>query len=129
MIRWKGTAAAPAPAPAPAPAAAAAPAAAPAAAAAPAGPTGFAADPTKVLCSIVSAYREGTAWVLYLDKGAAAKIRQGMTGNVLDGPEGDKLLDGASLTVSQVTDDNKAIARSSFAKSLGKNKRVVLNLK
>lgn len=97
--------------------------------AAPSEPVPLAQDPTKLLASIVSAHKEGSAWVLYLDRGAAQKVFVGMSGHILEGPEGDKLLEGATLTVSQVIDGNKAIARSNFPKPLGKNKRVVLNLK
>jgi hypothetical protein len=66
--------------------------------------------------------------VLYLDQGGAAGIKPGMTGAVLDGADGDKPLDGGSFTISQVVDKSKSIARSPLAK-LGKNKRVVINLK
>jgi hypothetical protein len=89
----------------------------------------LASDPTKLLGSIVTAYKEGQAWVLYIDKGSSAKVKVGMTGSILEGPEGDKLLEGANLSISQVIDGSKAIARSNFAKPLGKNKRIVLNLK
>ncbi len=92
-------------------------------------PTPLAQDPTKVLASIISAYKEGSTWVWHIDKGAGAKVRVGMAGNVLEGPEGDKLLEGATFSITQVIDDNKAIAKSNFAKPLGKNKRVVMNLK
>jgi hypothetical protein len=124
-------AAAPAPAPAAAPAAAApgAPGAAPGAPAAPAAPVPFAQDPAKALASIVSAYRDGAGWVLQLDRGSGAKIRSGMSGSILEGPDGDKLLDGATFTIAQVIDSSKSIARSSMSKPIGKNKRVVINLK
>jgi len=92
-------------------------------------PTPLAQDPTKLLGSIVTAYKEGSTWVWYIDKGAGAHVRVGMQGNVLEGPEGDKLLDGATFSITQVIDDNKAIAKSSFGKPLGKNKRVVMTLK
>ena len=89
----------------------------------------FAQDPSKALANIVSAYRDGAGWVLQIDKGASSKIRTGMTGSILDGPDGDKLLDGGTLTIAQVVADNKAIARCSMAKPIGKNKRIVINLK
>jgi hypothetical protein len=92
-------------------------------------PTALAQDPTKLLANIVTAYKEGSTWVWYIDKGASARVRVGMSGQVLEGPEGDKPLDGATFSITQVIDDNKAIARSTFAKPLGKNKRVVMNLK
>jgi hypothetical protein len=97
--------------------------------AAPAAPLAFAADPSKLLGSIVQYHREGGTLVLYLDRGSQAKLREGMSGNILDGPEGDKLLDGGTFTISQVIDGNKSIAHSSYAKQPGKNKRIVVNLK
>jgi hypothetical protein len=92
-------------------------------------PVPLASDPTKLLASIVQLHREGSTLVLYLDKGSSAKVREGMTGQILDGPDGDKLLDGATFSVTQVIDGSKSIAQSSYAKPTGKNKRVVLNLK
>jgi hypothetical protein len=106
-----------------------APGAPPPAPGAPPAPTPLAQDPTKLLANIVSAYKEGSTWVWHLDKGAGAKVRVGMSGNVLEGPEGDKLLEGATFSITQVLDDTKAIAKSTFAKPLGKNKRVVMTLK
>jgi hypothetical protein len=82
-----------------------------------------------VLGRIVSAYRDGAGWVLQLDKGASAKLRSGMSGNILDGADGDKLVDGANFTIAQVVSADKSIARSSMAKPLGANKRFVVNLK
>ena len=125
VIKWKGPGGPPvalpaAPPPPP-------PGGGPALPAAP--PVGLAADPTKLLGTLLSAYREGSNWVLYLDKGSAARVRIGMTGNLLEGTDGDKLVDGASFSVTQVVDDKKSIAQSSYGKPLGKNKRIVLNLK
>jgi hypothetical protein len=96
---------------------------------APVAPIPFAQDPNKVLANIVTAYRDGAGWVLQIDKGASQKLRSGQTGSVLDGADGDKLLDGATLTVAQVVGDTKAIARCPMSKPLGKNKRIVINLK
>ncbi len=95
----------------------------------PAAPTPFAQDPTKLLGSIQTAYKEGSTWVWHIDKGTNAHVRVGMQGNVLDGPEGDKLLEGATFSITQIIDDTKSIAKSNFAKPLGKNKRVVMTLK
>jgi hypothetical protein len=115
--------ASPAPAPAPAPGTPGAPGADPAQ------PIPFAQDPTKLLGNIVSGYPEGGGYVLYLDKGSANKVKAGMTGNVLEGPDGDKLLEGGAFSITQVIDGKKSIARASLTKPLGKNKRVVINLK
>jgi hypothetical protein len=87
-------------------------------------------DPNKVQCNIVSVAREGSTVTLYLDKGSSAGFKVGMLGTVLDGPDGDKPLDGGNFSISQVVGSTKAIARSTtLSKPLGKNKRVVVNLK
>jgi hypothetical protein len=104
-------------------------ASAPATPPAPTGPVTLASDPSKVLGSIITAYREGAGWVLYLDKGSADKIRPGISGQLLDGPDGDKLLSGGQFTISQVIDANKSIAKCNMSKPPGKNKRIVINLK
>lgn len=136
MVKWKGPAAPPAAAaaaaPAPTPAATAgAPAAAAAAAPCPPGPNcPTAPDPNKVYGSIVSMVREGSTVTLYLDKGSADQLRAGMMGMVLDGPEGDKPFEGGSFSIAQVVGGSKSIARSTtLQKPLGKNKRIVVNLK
>lgn len=135
MVKWKGPAAPPAQA-STAPAAAPAPAptgAAPAAAPAPCPPgqnCPAAPDPNKLYGSIVSMVREGSTVTLYLDKGSADQLHAGMTGTILDGPEGDKPFEGGSFSISQVVGSSKSIARSTtLQKPLGKNKRIVINLK
>jgi hypothetical protein len=135
MVKYNGpaapkqeAAAAPAPAPNPAPApsgVAAAPAPCPAGQTCPTLP-----DPNKVYGQIVSIAREGSTVTLYLDKGSSDQLRTGMMGTVLDGPEGDKPFEGGSFSISQVVGGSKSIARSStLQKPLGKNKRIVVNLK
>jgi hypothetical protein len=87
-------------------------------------------DPNKVPANIVSVVHEGSTVTLYLDKGSSAGFRVGMQGTILDGPDGDKPLDGGSFSISQVIGASKSIAKSSsLQKPLGKNKRVVVNLK
>ena len=86
-------------------------------------------DPNKLLGTVISAYRDGPGWVLYIDKGSSQKVHQGMSGVMLEGPEGEKLLDHGDFTVSQVVDGNKSIARTNLKNPPGKNKRVVLNLR
>ena len=51
-----------------------------------------------------------------------------MTGNLLEGPEGDKMVDGGAFTISQVLDGTKAIGKSFMKNPPGKNKRVVIHL-
>ncbi len=92
-------------------------------------PIPFAQDPTKVLANVVSAYKEGTVWTLQLDKGSSMKLRTGLTGSLLEGPEGDKMIEGATITINRVIDGNKAIATSYMKNPPGKNKRVVIHLK
>jgi hypothetical protein len=94
----------------------------------PAAPVPFASDPTKVLGKIVTAYKEGSTWTLLLDQGSGKKIRAGMSGSVLDGPDGDKLLDGATFTITNVMASNKSEAHAGLSKPLGKNNRFVVNL-
>jgi hypothetical protein len=135
MVKYNGpaapkqeAAAAPAPAPNPAPAPsglAVVPAPCPAGQTCPTLP-----DPNKVYGQIVSIAREGSTVTLYLDKGSSDQLRTGMMGTVLDGPEGDKPFEGGSFSISQVVGGSKSIARSStLQKPLGKNKRIVVNLK
>ncbi len=53
-----------------------------------------------------------------------------MSGALLDGDDGDKLVEGGSFSITQVVSDSKSIARASgLTKPLGRNKRVVINLK
>jgi hypothetical protein len=134
MVKYNGpvvAAAAATPAPAPAPGPGPAPAPAPAPAPCPPGqncPTP--PDPNKVYGSIVSITREGSTVTLYLDKGSADQLRTGMLGTILDGPEGDKPFEGGSFSIAQVVGGSKSIAKSStLQKPLGKNKRIVVNLK
>ncbi|HEY2744856.1 MAG TPA: hypothetical protein VGL86_09550 [Polyangia bacterium] len=121
-------AAAPAPAPAPAPggqAAAPAPAPCPPGQNCPAPP-----DPNKVYGTIVSLVHDSGVYTLYLDKGSDAQLHSGMMGTILDGPEGDKPLDGGSFSITQVLGGSKSVAKSTtLQKPIGKNKRVVVNLK
>jgi len=130
MVKYNGpvvAAAAPAPAPAPAGggAAAAAPAPCPPGQNCPAPP-----DPNKVYGTIVSLVKEGSTTTLYLDKGSADQLRAGMNGTILDGPEGDKPLQGGSFSIERVISESKSIAKSTTLKaSPGKNKRIVVNLK
>jgi hypothetical protein len=87
-------------------------------------------DPNKVYGSIVQLVREGSTVTLYLDKGSTDKLRAGMSGTILDGPEGDKPFEGGTFSIAQVIGSNKSIAKSTtLSKSLGKNKRIVINLK
>lgn len=95
----------------------------------PVGPPSILTDPNKLQGTIISAYRDGPGWVLYIDKGSSQKVRQGMSGMMLDGPEGEKLLEQGSFTVTQVVDANKSIAKTNLKNPPGKNKRVILNLR
>ncbi len=134
MVKYNGPAAPPAQAaaaPAPAPAATTQAAAAPAPAPCPPGQNCPAPpDPNKVYGSIVTSSREGSTVTLYLDKGSGDQLRVGMLGTILDGPEGDKPFEGGSFSITQVVGASKAIAKSTtLQKPLGKNKRIVINLK
>jgi hypothetical protein len=126
-IKWKGP-----PAPivvAPPPPPPAPPPAAPAAPPPPAAPVPLGADPNKVLGTIITAYREGGGWVLFLDKGVQDKLRPGLLGQIFEGQDGEKLLSGSDFTISQVIDQNKSIAKSAMTRAPGKNKRFVVHLR
>jgi hypothetical protein len=74
---------------------------------------------------IVSAYHDGTALTLHIDKGSSVGIRVGMTGTVLSGSGAP--VEGGSFRVVQVLDATKSVGRSPLH-SLGKNLRVVITL-
>jgi hypothetical protein len=87
-------------------------------------------DPNKVYANVVQIVREGSTVTLYLDKGSTDKLHAGMSGTILEGPDGDKPFEGGAFAIAQVLSGSKSIAKSStLQKSLGKNKRVVINLK
>ena len=92
-------------------------------------PPSLLTDPNKVLGNIISAYRDGGGWVLYIDRGSAQKVHAGQTGVILEGPDGEKLVEGGNVSISQVVDANKSIARCNLNRPPGKNKRVVINLR
>ncbi len=74
---------------------------------------------------VVTSYREGGDLVLHIDKGAAAGVKVGTTGFVLDGPSGEGHLDGGAFTITKVVDASRSVARCAL-KSIGRNNRVVL---
>jgi hypothetical protein len=76
---------------------------------------------------VVSAYREGSALMMYIDKGSAAGIRAGDSGVVLQGSGGEDPVDGGNFRVVKVIDANKCVG-SSTLHSLGKNNRVAITL-
>lgn len=76
---------------------------------------------------VVSAYREGQALMLYIDKGSAAGIKSGDSGVVLQGSGGEDPVDGGTFRVIKVIDANKCVGSASLH-SLGKNNRVAITL-
>jgi hypothetical protein len=94
----------------------------------PPGPTTPAVDPNRLLTTLVSAYRDGSDWVLYFDKGSADKVRAGQSGALLEG-DSDKSVEGGTFTIQSVVEDHKSIARSSLKKGVGKNRRAFIQLK
>jgi hypothetical protein len=76
---------------------------------------------------IVSAYRDGDALMLHLDKGSEAGLKPGASGNVLVGSAGQDFVEGGEIKVVKVIGGNKALARSGL-RSLGRNNRVLINL-
>ncbi len=93
-------------------------------------PVPFAQDPSKALGHVVGAYKDGGGWVFQIDRGSGAGIQSNMSGALLDGDDGDKLVEGGSFQITQVVSDSKSIARAAgLQKPIGRNKRVVINLK
>lgn len=76
---------------------------------------------------VVSSFREGGSLMMYIDKGSAAGIKPGDTGNVLQGNGGEDPLDGGNFKIVKVIDANKCVGSSSLH-SLGKNNRVAIQL-
>lgn len=76
---------------------------------------------------VVSAYREGNALMMYIDKGSAAGIKSGDGGIILQGSGGEDPLDGGSFRIIKVIDANKCVG-SATLRSLGKNNRVAITL-
>ena len=76
---------------------------------------------------VVSAFRDGPALMMYIDKGSAAGIKAGDTGVVLQGSGGEDAVDGGNFKVVKVIDANKCVGSSSMH-SIGKNNRVAITL-
>lgn len=74
---------------------------------------------------IVSSYRDDGATMLIIDKGAAAGVREGAEGTVLEGKGGRVPLSGGDFKVISVMNDGQCKAKSSV-RSIGRNTRVVL---
>ena len=72
----------------------------------------------------MSSYKEGGSTVLHIDKGAAAGLRVGSRGMILDGPSGETPVEGGTFTVTSVVDDSRAIAKTGL-KNIGRNNRVL----
>ena len=76
---------------------------------------------------VVSSFREGGSLMMYIDKGSAAGIKPGDSGQVLSGSGGEDPLDGGTFRIVKVIDANKCVG-SSTLHSLGKNNRVSITL-
>jgi hypothetical protein len=81
----------------------------------------------KVQARVVSAYREGSSLMMYIDKGSGAGIHVGNNGAVLQGSDGEDALDGGEFKIIKVLDANKSVGQASL-RSLGKNNRVSITL-
>ena len=86
-----------------------------------------ASDSAPVEGRIVQAYREGPGLTLHLDKGSAAGVKPGMSGNVLSGSSGEDALDGGEFKIVSVLDANKSVGKTNLH-SIGKNNRVMINV-
>lgn len=79
-----------------------------------------------VVAHVVTAYRQGKSLILYIDKGAAAGIKPGDSGTVLEG-SGTTPLPGGQLRVLRVVADDKCVGQASLH-SLGHNNRVQITI-
>lgn len=84
-------------------------------------------DGEKIQARVVSAYREGSNLMMFIDKGSAAGIKVGNTGMVLQGSDGDDVVDGGEFKITKVVDGNKSVGAANL-RSLGKNNRVTITL-
>lgn len=76
---------------------------------------------------IVSSFRgDDGSTTLYLNQGSKSKLRVNMTGNILEGSEGGKKLEGGTFTITKVIGDSQSVATTKFGKSLGKNNRFMV---
>ncbi len=80
-----------------------------------------------VQARVVSAFREGNALTMNIDKGSAAGIHVGDTGIVLQGASGEDALDGGNFKIIKVLDANKCVGTASL-RSIGRNNRVAITL-
>lgn len=75
---------------------------------------------------IVGAHGEGGGTVLYLDKGAAAGVKEGQNGWILEGGSGFSVVDGGTFSITKVVDDGRSVGKTSL-KSIGRNTRIAIN--
>jgi hypothetical protein len=76
---------------------------------------------------IVQSFRgDDGKMTLYLNRGTKDKLRVGMNGNILDGSDGGKTLEGGQFTITKVLSENQAVGSTSYGKSLGKNNRFMI---
>jgi hypothetical protein len=80
-----------------------------------------------VQARVVQSFREGPGLTLNIDKGSAAGIHVGDTGQVLQGAAGEDALDGGTFKVVKVLDANRCVG-SSTLRSIGRNNRVTITL-
>ncbi len=93
-----------------------------------AGPVVVAIPEGATVGKIVQSFRgDDGKTTLYLNfKGSASKLRVGMNGTILDGPDGGKALEGGQFQIVKVIGDGQAVATSNYDKSLGKNNRFMV---
>ncbi len=85
-------------------------------------------DANTIQGRVISAYRgDDDKLTLHLDKGSGQGVKVGMTGNILNGPSGEEILDGGDFKITQIIDSSKSLATSNLH-SLGRNTRVLINL-
>jgi hypothetical protein len=78
---------------------------------------------------IIQSFRDDDGQLkLYIDRGSAANIKAGMHGVLLEGPEGDKPVEGSDFVITKVIDENHSVGKSKAIRKLGKNTRCVIKV-
>lgn len=73
---------------------------------------------------VVTSFRdENGKMTLYINQGSKAKVKTGMSGQILIGAEGGEKLEGATFKVVKVVSDSQSVATTDYSKPLGKNNR------
>ncbi len=75
---------------------------------------------------ILQSVRDGQLTIITIDKGSAAGMRVGMTGNILDGATGEEPLEGGAFRITKV-DSSRAVGVTQL-RNIGRNTRVAIGV-